>query len=109
MTTQFDCLETSYQLIRELRGVLRMIQRRDRKLHDQLARALTSVSLNIAEGRGRAGQDRRHHWRIALGSAEEVQAALHVADAFGYVSTDDWSVADESLMRVLQMLCRMTH
>ena len=109
MPTRFDCLDASFELIRELRGVLRAVQRRDRKLHDQLTRALTSVSLNIAEGRGRAGQDKRHLWRVALGSAEEVQAALRVADAFGYVSVDDWSTAEETLTRIRKMLWRMTH
>ena len=109
MSLRFDCLETSYDLIRELRGVLDVIRRRDRKLHDQLTRALTSVSLNIAEGRSRVGQDKRHLWRVALGSAEEVQAGLRVADAFGYVSVDDGSTAGESLTRVRKMLWRMTH
>ena len=109
MSLRFDCLETSYELIRELRGVLRTVRRNDRKLHDQLTRALTSVSLNIAEGRGRAGQDKRQLWRIALGSAEEVQAALRVADAFGYVSIDDCATANETLTRIRKMLWRMTH
>ena len=106
---RFDCLDASYQLIRDLNGALALIQRRDRKLHDQLTRALASISSNIAEGRGRDGGDKRHHWRIARGSAEEVSAALNVADAFGYVSTDDWSAARETLFRVHQMLWRMTH
>ena len=105
---RFECLETSYQLIRELRGALRLIQRRDRKLHDQLTRALASISLNIAEGRGREGQDRRHHWRIARGSAEESLAALNVAEAFGHLTADDWAVARATMQRVHQMLWRMT-
>ena len=105
---RFDCLEASYQLIRELREAVGLVQRRDRKLHDQLTRALTSVSLNLAEGRGRHGQDRRQHWRIARGSAEEVSAALNVAEAFGYVAADDWGCARETLFRVHQMLWRLT-
>src|SRR5580700_5654825 len=39
-------------------------------------RALASVPLNIAEAKGRAGRDRLHHFRTALGSLRELGAAL---------------------------------
>lgn len=38
-------------------------------LRDQLVRAADSVVLAIAEGSGLSGDARRHHYRIALGSA----------------------------------------
>jgi four helix bundle protein len=60
------------------------IARHDRALAGQLRRAVASVPLNLAEGSGRAGQDQLHHYRIALGSAREVRAALQVAGLFGY-------------------------
>ena len=41
-------------------------------ISDQLTRALASISLNLAEGRGREGQDKRHHWRIARAYVEVV-------------------------------------
>ncbi len=53
-------------------------------LRDQAVRASGSVVLNIAEGRGRAGDAGRNHLRIALGSVAEVAA---IADL----------LADESL------------
>lgn len=53
-------------------------------LRDQLVRAADSVVLNIAEGCGREpGETRRHHLRIALGSAAEVTAVLDLIDLPG--------------------------
>lgn len=43
---------------------------------------LTSTSID-AEGRGRAGQARRNHYEIALGSAAEACAALDLVDVPG--------------------------
>ena len=48
-----------------------------RHLRAQLVRAADSMVLNIAEGAGHEpGESRRHHYRIALGSASEVAAVL---------------------------------
>ncbi len=50
---------------------------------DQAIRAAASVPANLAEGHGRRGRDRMHHWRIAYASAKEVdthlQLLLHAA------------------------------
>ena len=105
----FDCLDASYQLITDLRGPLTRIRRTDARLHIQLRTAAASIALNIAEGRGRAGKDRRHHWRIAHGSAEEVQAILKVAESFGDLAPRESREAQLTLTRILQMLWRMTH
>jgi four helix bundle protein len=45
---------------------------------DQVIRAASSVPANIAEGAGRSGRDRMHHWRIAYGSAKEVDTHLRL-------------------------------
>ena len=56
----------------------------DRELASQLQRAATSVCLNVGEGRCRSGGDRRRCYEIAEGSASEVEAALDVAEAWGW-------------------------
>ncbi len=45
---------------------------------DQLIRSASSVPANIAEGHGRFGRDRVYHYRIAYGSAKEVDIHLRL-------------------------------
>ena len=104
----FDALEVSLEMIRELRGSLSEIRTRDRDLYLQMRRAAASIALNLAEGRARAGKDRIHHWRIARGCAEELLAALRVAEAFGDIDLTSNSPALALLNRVLAMLYRLT-
>ena len=54
-------------------------------LADQAARAASSVPANLAEGHGRSGRDRLHHWRIAYASAKEVDVHLRLLAAAGAV------------------------
>ncbi|MBU1413221.1 four helix bundle protein, partial [Myxococcota bacterium] len=44
----------------------------------QLAASASSVPLNIAEGSGRFGRDRLHHFRIAYGSCQEAKTTLEI-------------------------------
>jgi four helix bundle protein len=50
---------------------------------DQVIRSASSVSANLAEGHGRSGRDRQHHWRIAYASAKEVDRHLRLLTAAG--------------------------
>ena len=106
---RFDCLENSYDLLADLRAPLGKIRRADPKLYQQLRSASTSIAMNVAEGRGRVGKDRTHHWRIALGSAEEVRAILRVAEALGDLAASDATKARERLDKIVPMLWKMTH
>jgi four helix bundle protein len=56
-----------------------------RSLADQTVRSASSVPANLAEGQGRAGKDRAYHWRIAYGSAKEVDTHLRLLIAAGAV------------------------
>jgi four helix bundle protein len=47
-----------------------------RSLADQVIRSASSVPANLAEGLGRSGKDRAYHWRVAYGSAKEVDTHL---------------------------------
>ncbi len=49
-----------------------------RPLADQVVRAAASVPANIAEGDGRSGRDRAYHWRVAYGSAKELDIHLRL-------------------------------
>jgi len=49
-----------------------------KSLADQVIRSASSVPANLAEGHGRSGRDRIYHWRIAYGSAKEVDCHLRL-------------------------------
>ena len=47
-----------------------------RSLADQVVRSAASVPANLAEGHARSGGDRAYHWRVAYGSAREIDTHL---------------------------------
>ena len=100
----FVAVDVAVEMVRALRPALELIGKRDADLADQLRRAAASVALNLAEGRRRAGRDRPHSFRVALGSADEVIACLRVAEGFGYLELAaierPWQLAD----RVVRMV-----
>ena len=105
---RWDVFEVSLELIRSLRDPLGQVRLCDKALADQIARAASSVPLNLSEGRRRAGKDRIHHFRVAAGSAEEVRASLLVVQAWGY-DGDSLAGPLALLDRLGAMLYRMTH
>jgi len=82
---RFLAYDLSIELIRGLRTSLETIRRRDPALAKQGTDAVNSVALNLAESGGRAGRDRAHLVRIALGSLREVGAVLDIAAAHGWL------------------------
>lgn len=105
----FDAYEISLELARSLRPHLKRLRAFDSSLTNQLTRAMSSVPLNLSEGRSRAGKDRIHLFRIAAGSVAEVRACLDTAEALGYVERE---TLDESLALIdrMQAMCwGLTH
>jgi four helix bundle protein len=76
---------------------------------DQLIRAASSVALNLAEGSGHIGGNRKHHWRIAYGSALESSSALGLLQAAGKIDPNRASEAEELLDRCRAMTWRLIH
>jgi four helix bundle protein len=104
----FDALNVALVLVSLLRKVLAQILLKDPDLARQIRKAASSIPLNLAEGRERAGRDRVHHYRIAFGSAAELAAALAVAEAWGYAEVEDLEEARAAIDRVRAMLWRLT-
>ena len=77
------------QLIREVRPLLETMARKDPDLTRQCQRALTSISLNIAEGSYSQGRNRIARYHNAMGSAREALACFEAAEALGYVASVD--------------------
>ena len=80
-----------------------------KSIADQLIRAASSVALNLAEGNGRTGRDRIHHWRIAYGSALQTSSALQLLAAAGCIRIERASEAEALLDRVRAMTWRLIH
>ena len=89
--------------------LLRHVPPAVRSLTDQTVRAVTSVPLNLAEGAGRQGRDRVHHWRIAYGSALEARTALELLVVNGSIDSDAAEQAMELLDRTAAMAWRLVH
>ena len=76
---------------------------------DQIVRSAGSVPANIAEGHGRTGRDRTHHWRIAYASAKEVDAHLKLLLFTGAIGTSNAEHALQLFDRVRAMTWRLLH
>ena len=68
-------------LIRTLRPLVERMRVTQPDLAKQLVRAANGVGLNLAEGFGRYGADKRRVYRLASAEAKEVKAALEIAAA----------------------------
>ena len=80
-----------------------------RSLADQVVRSASSVPANLAEGAGRAGKDRAYHYRIAYGSAKEVDTHLTLLVGAGAVDRGRARVARGLFDEVRAMTWRLLH
>jgi four helix bundle protein len=103
----FIAYEVSLEAIKSLRVVVPHIERHDRDLADQIRRAASSVTLNLAEGQRLTKGNKPKHYAIAHGSANEVRAGIMTALAWGWI--EDATEALAVLDRLLALLWRLTH
>ena len=80
-----------------------------KSLADQVIRSASSVPANIAEGAGRSGRDRAHHWRIAYASAKEVDCHLRLLCVSGAISLEKASPTLQLFDDVRAMTWRLLH
>ncbi len=74
---------------------------------DQVIRSASSVPANLAEGQGRSGRDRAQYWRIAYGSAKEVDSHLRLLAAAGAVDPSETAAALDGFDQVRAMTWRL--
>ncbi len=98
--------DLALDLVCRLREPIAQLRRHDPDLARQTCRALASVPLNVAEASGRAGRDRLHLFRVALGSLRELGAALDVAAALGLLPEAPYTTERDRLCGVLYGLQR---
>jgi four helix bundle protein len=80
-----------------------------KSLADQVIRSASSVPANLAEGHGRIGRDRTHHWRIAYASAKEVDTHLRLLLHAGVVDATRTQTALELFDQVRAITWRLLH
>ena len=80
-----------------------------KSLADQVIRSASSVPANLAEGHGRFGRDRLHHWRIAYGSAKEVDTHLRLLSGSGAIDADRTDSALQLFDEVRAITWRLLH
>ena len=78
-----------------------------KSLADQVIRSASSVPANLAEGHGRFGRDRTHHWRIAYASAKEVDTHLRLLAQAGAIDKNRTNTALDLFDQVRAMTWRM--
>ena len=103
----FAAYEVSIDLNRQLRPIVAAIKRNDLELADQLHRAAMSVTLNVAEGARSTAGNQRKRYESAHGSANEVRAALDLAEACGWLT--EMTAVRTILDRQLALLWGLTH
>ena len=78
-------------------------------LTSQIRRCSASIPANIAEGCGRLGNSELHRFlQIACGSANELEYHLLLAKDLGYITPEDYRIADKQLLDLKRMLVSLT-
>ena len=80
-----------------------------KSIADQVIRSASSVPANLSEGHGRSGRDRMHHWRIAYGSAKEVDTHLRLLLHTDAINSSRAHEALELFDEVRAMTWRLFH
>jgi four helix bundle protein len=72
-------------MCRDAARIAKVIEKHDTSLANQLRRCVSSVPLNIREGSGSFGGNRKLRYHSALGSSGEVLAIYDTAEAMAYI------------------------
>ena len=107
--TGFQAYDVAMDATRQGLAIVPRLKQGCPKLADQFSRALTSVPLNISEGSGRQGKDRKQFFRIAYGSANEASTALHLLLGLTRSQNKDAENVLTNLDRVRAMIWRLVH
>jgi len=105
----FQTLDLALQAAGTAIALANRVPARLRSLADQLIRSAASVPANLAEGHGRTGRARMNHYRIAYGSAKEVDVHLRILASAGAIDGSKANEALELFDRVRAMIWRLVH
>ena len=107
--TGFDALDKALEAASIAISLAMRVPAPLKPIADQVIRAASSVPANIAEGAGRSGRDRLHHYRIAFGSAKEIDIHLRLLVGTGSITTSRAEDAINLFDDVRAMTWRLLH
>ena len=106
---QLDAYKAAIEFLALATTILARYPKGKGTLKDQLRRASLSIPLNIAEGYGkRTTPDRNKFYDIARGSAHECGAVLDASAILKLVDEETFLRGKTLLVRIVQMLVKMT-
>ena len=105
---KLDVYKVSIEFVIISNEIAEQLPRGKSYLADQLQRASSSISLNIAEGAGEfAGNEKCRFYRMAKRSATECAAVLDLCSRLGFVEETKHLKGRELLLRIVAMLTKM--
>ncbi len=107
--TRFDVLEKATTAAGITISLVMRVPAPLKPIADQVIHSASSVPANIAEGTGRSGRDRSHHFRIAYGSAKEVDIHLSLLAGVGAIDGTQTATARHLFDDVRAMTWRLLH
>ena len=102
-----DIERTALEVISCIRPLVIAIERFDKDLGKQIRRSSSSVPLNISEGALSQGKNRNARFYNAIGSARETRTALEVAQAWGYLETNQLKAPLDAYDKIIATLYRL--
>ena len=105
---RLDVYVASIEFVAPAEDIVEHLPRGRSRLADQLHRAATSVPLNIAEGAGEfSASEKARFYRMAMRSATECPAILHVLQRLVLVDETRYNSGRELLLRSVARLVQM--
>lgn len=106
---KLDVYKRSIEVIVLIDKITESFPRGRAYLTDQLQRAGTSISLNIAEGSGEFSlNEKSRFYRMAKRSATESAAILDVARKLNIIHEDNYQLGRGLLVRIVSMLTKLS-
>jgi four helix bundle protein len=105
---KLDVYQASIEVVVLIDTITEAFPRGRAYLTDQLQRAGTSISLNIAEGAGEFNvNEKSRFYRMAKRSATETAAIFEVAKRLKIIQEANFHMGRELLIRIVSMLTKM--
>lgn len=105
---KLDVYRVAMEFIILGQNIIEQLPKGNAHLADQLHRASTSITLNIAEGAGEISKNEKiRFYRIARRSATECAGILDICDHLHLVQKLNFLTARELLIRIVSMLTKM--